>query len=127
MTRHVQEIMSAPVLTVDVSDSLWDAWQLLSVSGLRHLIVIDREGDCLGVISDRNVLAEPPLNEQHLSSKAVGSIMKAEFTHRLKPDDSAKHAASAMVDHEVEALPICSEDGKVLGIVTETDVIRSLL
>ena len=38
---RVDEIMSAPVLTVEADATLWDAWQLLFVSGLRHLVVLD--------------------------------------------------------------------------------------
>ena len=36
--------MSKPVLTVEIDASLWDAWQLLFVSGLRHLVVLDTDG-----------------------------------------------------------------------------------
>ena len=54
----IAEAMSNPVLTVEVDESLWDAWQLLFVSGLRHLVVLNEDGVCLGVLSDRNILAE---------------------------------------------------------------------
>ena len=37
----VADVMSRPVLTVEVDETLWDAWQLLFVSGLRHLVVLD--------------------------------------------------------------------------------------
>ena len=54
----VAELMSQPVLTVEVTETLWDAWQLLFVSGLRHLVVLNEDGSSLGVLSDRNILAE---------------------------------------------------------------------
>jgi predicted transcriptional regulator len=56
----VAELMSQPVLTVEVTETLWDAWQLLFVSGLRHLVVLNEDGSSLGVLSDRNILAEVP-------------------------------------------------------------------
>jgi len=65
----VGDIMSRPVLTVEVGESLWDAWQLLFVSGLRHLVVLDPDGASLGVLSDRNILAEVPATADHLSAQ----------------------------------------------------------
>ena len=53
---RVDEIMSTPVLTVEASASMWDAWQLLFVSGLRYLVVLDFGETTLGVISHRTVL-----------------------------------------------------------------------
>ncbi len=63
--RTVSEIMSVPVLSIELSDSLWDAWQLLSVSGLRYLVVLGRDNECLGLISDRQILAEIPATADH--------------------------------------------------------------
>jgi len=124
MTTQVAEIMSVPVLTIDQGDSLWDAWQMLSVSGLRHLIVVDRNGQCLGVVRDRNILADPPLNEAHLAAKQIVSIVPAPPPICLGPQDSPKHAAKLMTGHDMEALPVCTSDGKVIGIVSQGDLLN---
>lgn len=120
----VSEIMSSPVLTVDETDSLWDAWQLLSVSGLRHLIVMDRQGDCMGAISDRNILAEIPITAEHLGARRVSSIMNGVELVFIYPHDSPVIAAALMREHELEALPVCNGEGRILGIVTERDLVR---
>ena len=62
----VAGIMSRPVLTVPMSATLADAWQLLLVSGLRHLVVLNANGSTVGVLSDRNVLAEVSATTEHL-------------------------------------------------------------
>jgi CBS-domain-containing membrane protein len=123
MSASVQDIMSAPVLTIDLSDSLWDAWQMLSVSGLRHLIVTNRDGQCLGVISDRNVLADSPLTREHLAAKQVQSIISTQAAFCLRPEDSPKHAALLMTEQDLDALAVCSPAGRVLGIVTQSDLL----
>jgi hypothetical protein len=50
--------MFAPFLTIDLGNLLWDALQMLSVSGLRHLIFLGQDNECLDLISDRQILAE---------------------------------------------------------------------
>ncbi len=70
----VGDLMSRPVLTIDVSESLWDAWQLLFVSGLRHLVVLD-DGVCLGVISDRGILTDLPVTADHMAQRKIDDVL----------------------------------------------------
>ena len=57
-----------------MTESLWDAWQLLSVSGLRHLVVVD-DVTCLGVVSDRMILTDLPLDEERMRSRGVRDLL----------------------------------------------------
>ena len=75
----VADVMSRPVLTVEVGESLWDAWQLLFVSGLRHLVVIDGN----------------PLEDIRESEKNVKPAMEAVIERK------------ALIGMEVSAARIC--------------------
>lgn len=120
----VASIMSRPVLTVEASETLWDAWQLLFVSGLRHLVVLNRDGSTVGVLSDRNVLTEVPATAEHLSRRHVADVMAQVPLVHVGPDDSPVHAAEVMAANMVEAVPVLDDDGRLAGIVTESDVVR---
>lgn len=122
--QSVSEIMSAPVLTIDLSDSLWDAWQMLSVSGLRHLIVLGQDNECLGLISDRQILAEIPATAEHLGSLQVTDLMGQALQIFLSPERTPQQAAALMREHGLEALPVCTSDGKIAGILTQTDLVK---
>jgi len=122
--NSVRELMSSPVLTIELTDSLWDAWQLLSVSGLRHLIVLGRDGECLGIINDRQILAQAPATTERLGCITVNDFLGQASTTTLNPDDTPQHAAALMREQGIEALPVCTADGKIAGILTQTDLIR---
>ena len=122
----VSTLMSQPVLTVEVGESLWDAWQLLFVSGLRHLVVIDRDGTSLGVLSDRNILAEVPATAEHLSARQVGDVLAMVPLVSVRPTDHPLTAARLMAGNTVEAVPVLDDAGRLVGIVTETDIVRWL-
>jgi acetoin utilization protein AcuB len=124
--RTVGQIMSRPVLTVEVHESLWDAWQLLFVSGLRHLVVLDPEGAAVGVLSDRNILAEVPATADHLGHRQVADVLGMVPMVSVQPSSSPLDAARAMAANSVEAVPVLDEAGRLLGIVTESDVVRWL-
>ena len=120
----VADVMSKPVLTVEVNETLWDAWQLLFVSGLRHLVVIDDAGACLGVLSDRNILSEVPMTAEHLQNRQVTEVLARVPMLATKPDSSPKEAAELMTSHAVEALPVLDGINRLVGIVTESDLVR---
>jgi acetoin utilization protein AcuB len=123
----VGELMSQPVLTVEVAESLWDAWQLLFVSGLRPLVVLHSDGTSLGVLSDRNILAEVPATSEHLGDRRVGDVLAMVPLVSVLPTDHPLLAARVMAANAVEAVPVVDEGGRLVGIVTESDIVRWLV
>ena len=123
---RVEQVMSQPVLTVEVDESLWDAWQLLFVSGLRHLVVIDADGACVGVLADRTILADLPVTQEHLGSRRVSDVLSRVPAVTIFPEQSPITAARLMTEQMVEALPVIDNSGRLIGIVTESDVLRWL-
>ena len=120
--------MSNPVLTVEVDESLWDAWQLLFVSGLRHLVVINRDGACMGVLSDRNILAEVPATAENLGKRKVGEVLAMVPRRvRLARRNRRIVAARIMADNAVEAVPVLDDRDRLVGIITEFDIVRWLV
>lgn len=119
-------LMSRPVLTVEVDETLWDAWQLLFVSGLRHLVVVDRSGATLGVLSDRNILADVPATAEHLGQRQVRDVLPMVPLVFARPAHQPLDAARAMAAGGLEAVPVLDDDGRLVGIVTESDIVRWL-
>jgi CBS domain-containing protein len=119
----VSQAMSRPVLTIDVAESLWDAWQLLSVSGLRHLVVVD-DGRCLGVISDRMILTDIPLAEDRMRARGVGDLLSRAPARSVLDTAPLADVARTMARHSAEAVPVLDQFGRLVGIVTGSDLVR---
>jgi CBS domain-containing protein len=117
------QAMSRPVLTVDISESLWDAWQLLSVSGLRHLVVVD-DGRCAGVISDRMILSDIPVEEERLRRRDVGELLSRAPARSVLHTAPLADVARTMARYSAEAVPVLDERGRLVGIVTGSDLVR---
>jgi CBS domain-containing protein len=122
--EHLTEISLGALLTIEDDESLWDAWQLMFLSGRRHLVIIDGEGRYLGVVADRAILAELPLTEERLAERTVSEVMATPAA--LHPDDSPRAAAQRMVEASVEAVPIVDAAGRLQGMVTTSDLTRWL-
>lgn len=121
-TITVADIRHSPVMTIRSTDTLWDAWQLMFVSGMRNLAVVDEGGCSIGVLSDRAILTDLPMTEKHLSGRKVSDVMSSPGS--ITDDTCAQVAASRMSRYAVDALPIVTDAGRPIALLTAADLIE---
>jgi len=126
--------MTGAVITALPSMPILDARNLMLKERIRHLPVTDAEGRLLGIITDRDIRLNLPSQAtslsvweiNHLLAKlTVGDVM-TETVIAVGPDRPARDAAELMVDHQIGALPV-EDAGRLVGIVTETDLLRAFI
>jgi CBS domain-containing protein len=89
----------------------------------RHCVVVDQAGVVVGVISDRDILRALARNP-NARSKSLDQIMtKNPIT--VKRNTAIIDAVAKMVAKRINCLPVIDDDGRVCGIVTSTDLLKS--
>jgi CBS domain-containing protein len=117
MTRHIVAIVPEATLPI--------ALRLMSTSGVRHLPVFEG-ARCTGLLVETDALRgltlvaesgdyDPVLTVRHLCRTAPA----------VRPHDRRSTAAQRMHDAGIDAA-LVTDGGQLLGIVTATDLIRSL-
>lgn len=130
----VREIMTAPALVVTPDTSVPAAVSLMREKRIRHLPVVEN-GRLVGIVS-RGDLREASIAaginadsyELHfmLNRLTVGKLMTRKvFT--VTPDALVVFAAELMTEYKIAGLPVVDQDGSVIGIVTESDLLRMLV
>lgn len=126
----VRDVMQTKLHTVTPVTTLPEALRLTSQRGVRHLPVLD--GDRLvGILSDRDLkraMASPATSlEAHELTYLLDRLRVEEIMTRtvimIGPMFPIEEAARLMVLEKIGALPV-TEDGHLIGLVTETDVLR---
>lgn len=130
----VREIMTGALITVRADTPVLDARHRMLESRIRHLLVTAENGDLLGIVTDRDIRLNLPSQATSLTvwevnylltRLTVGEVMtKGVIT--VGPDRAARDAAQLMLDHTIGALPVV-EGGHLIGIVTETDLLRAFV
>jgi len=127
----VQDIMTTPALTVGLDMPVLEARQVMERQRIRHLPVTDG-GRLMGIVTDRDIRLNLPSPATSLSvwevnyliaRLTVGSVMR-QAVITVDPQRDAAEAARIMLDHKIGALPVV-DGGVVVGIVTETDMLRA--
>jgi CBS domain-containing protein len=131
---RVRELMTGALITVPPDMPVLEARQLMVEQRIRHLLVTSDSGELLGIVTDRDIRLNLPSQATSLSvwelnyllgKLTVDKVMTGAVI-TIGPDRQARDAAELMLDHKIGALPV-AEAGRVIGIVTETDLIRALM
>ena len=120
----IREIMRRTPWVIDGVDSLATAYQLMRRHGIRHLPVL-RDGKLVGLLSEHDILefrAELAGADDWTRGAVSGAMMRSPQT--AGPDDSLTEIVARFAADKLEAVPIV-ERGKLVGIVTVTDVLTA--
>jgi acetoin utilization protein AcuB len=99
---------------------------------IRHLPVVDREGNLVGIVTDRNlrqVVFDPAIQDRlgdlaaALNTLTVRDVMTWGVV-TVRPEAQIREAARIMRERKVGALPVVDGE-RVVGMLTETDVLRA--
>jgi CBS domain-containing protein len=119
----VGDVMTRSAITLSPHHSFSEAVTLMADRHFRHIVVVDTGGQVVGVISDRDILrglARTP----HWQSKDVSQIMTRE-PMTVKPETSLAVAVSKLLAKRINCLPVVTDDGRICGILTSTDLLKS--
>jgi CBS domain-containing protein len=133
---QIKELMSREVVMIGPGESCLDAVVRMQRARVRHLPVVNRDGMLVGVITDRDLrhhLFAPRVFDT-LGSTAVDVLLDgvrvAEIMSTavvtVEAGASVGTAADIMRKHRVGSLPVV-EDGRIVGIVTEVDILRQIV
>ena len=115
--RRVAEFMTRTVSTLRESDTVETARRVMEAGQIRHLPIVDGDGRLAGIVSDRD------LARAEGAGQPVRELMTVEV-ETVAPDTHLTEAALLLIRDRIGSLPVCDRDGKVVGIVTESDFVR---
>jgi acetoin utilization protein AcuB len=130
----VRERMSTRPVTIQADTSITEALKVMRQHGVRRLPVMDGEGQMIGIVSEKDLLYASPspatslsIYEMHymLTQLKVTELMTADVV-TVTPDTPLEEAARIMADNKIGGLPVI-RDGKLVGIITETDIFKVFL
>lgn len=130
----VREIMVSPVVTVYVNEPLSHVEEKLRRKGIRHVPVVDEYEHVVGLMSQRDLyrILSPHITDAGLryDEEALNTfVLKHVMTKNpltLRQEDTLSKAVDVMARLKYGCCPVVDSFGKIIGIVTESDVLKYL-
>jgi CBS domain-containing protein len=142
--RSVRDFMTTNPMTMSASQPIFLAVELMSQHKISRMVVVDQEHKPIGIITLTDLaIASSLLGPARLSVERKPEFAKgikyATSIHRLTTGDiMTKHplcvnqntdltsSAKLMTRHGISGLPVIEDDGKLVGIITKTDLTRAV-
>jgi len=137
MHSTVKDVMSTHVFAVREAASFKEIAIRLHELRVSAFPVIDLDGTVIGIVSEADLLPKEALEGQVPSVlhslghprelSRITAVTAADLMTKpavtIGPDEPVSHAARLMYTRRVRRLPVVNGDGKLIGIVTRSDVL----
>jgi CBS domain-containing protein len=128
------DIMTENPTTVEPTDALSHAVELLHTLNVRHLPVVDERGMLVGMLSDRDLgplmrtLIEGveiermvvPVSQRQVADFMTGGVVT------VTPEADVSEVIDLMLTERIGAVPVVDEADNVCGIISYVDVLRAI-
>jgi len=130
----VGDVMSACVSTLGRNDKLSIAEDVMKQERIRHLPVIDDDGDLCGIITQRDMFRGALVRALGFGSRAEDQILntiavKEAMTDKVQtttPDTLLTEAAKLMIERKIGCLPVI-DGGRLVGMLSEADFVKLMI
>ncbi len=130
----VNDWMSTPAITINATDSLARAADLMLENEISVLPVVD-EGKLVGVITDRDLKRAAPSDINmpdfkdilfHMARVRVEAVMTREPI-TVPPDYTLEETADLLLHNSISSCPVVSHEGELTGMITKKDLFRAVI
>ncbi len=131
----IERRMTKNPVTINPEANVVEASDLMKREKVHRLPVLDKDKNLVGVISEKDILYATPSPASSLSIHEMAYLLSKLTVRKLMTknpititrDTTVEEAARLMVDQDLSCLPVVDEGGKLIGIVSKSDMFRILL
>ncbi len=124
MASRAADIMTKDVTVIQEDETLREAAERLASDDIGVLPICDSNKQIRGVLTDRDIVVHVIARGKDPANTRARELEQGEII-TLRPEDSIEHACDLMAQYKVRRLPVV-EDGRVVGMVSQADVAKSV-
>jgi len=123
----VKDILSRKPDTVTMVSlsSVLDALRLMADKNIGSVVVIDEQGNYLGIITERDYSRKVVLKGKNSTTTPVNEIMSTDLPS-VSPKDSVEYCRQLMTTRNIRYLPVFSGT-ELKGVISMSDVVKETI
>lgn len=119
-----KDIMVKNVATIEPNKSILDVAILMKERSIGSLVVVEKSNP-IGIITERDIVRKLVAEGRDASKVKVRELMSYPLI-TASPDDSFEELSKKMSLNEIRRLPVIDKNGRLVGIITATDIAKSI-
>ncbi|HLO78850.1 MAG TPA: CBS domain-containing protein [Magnetospirillum sp.] len=116
----------ADVVTISPDVTVAEAARSLATNRIGAVVALEADGTIAGILSERDIVRGVAQKEQECLGSTVRTLMTA-MVLTCREDDSVESLMQIMTSRRIRHLPVLDPEGRLTGIVTIGDVVKSRL
>ena len=119
----VKDIMSRKVVTLSKNDTVYKALQTMDDKAISTVVISDGTKP-IGIVTERDLVSKLLLKRKNPKKTKISVIMSTR-PYTIEPKASVEKASNIFKKHQVRHLVVVNNTGNVIGIISQTDIIKS--
>jgi acetoin utilization protein AcuB/CBS domain-containing protein len=133
--QEIRFWMRAPAISVSPITPVSEALAIMHEHDIRRLPVVRDTGELQGIITQGDIRGAEVLRASGMDPFAIAAALRhitvaqvmTEQPVVVTPETGLREAALLMLENKIGGLPVVDADERVVGIITESDLLEALL
>jgi CBS domain-containing protein len=127
-TLPVSKFMTKTVMTVNLDQTVQSACKIMNENNLGSIVIVKRGingNEPVGIITERDIIRKIGAVDLFTTQTSIRELMSNNLIS-IKPDNTISDAIELMHGNNIRRLPVIDNDGKMVGIITDKDILKAL-
>ena len=120
--------MSKKCISIDIQDTLQDAYNLIKRNNINQIPITSSGNKIVSMLYKKNILnylMDDLNNATNIVNKPIKELKLPELI-TTDPISDIRRVAQVMLDFNIHAIPVVDESDILVGIVSQTDIIKAV-
>lgn len=128
IVRHILDGKTKDISRLTISPDAFASTvaRLITSENVGAVVAVDPGGRVVGIVSERDIVRSLAQQGQAISCLRVTEVMTTEVLV-CHQDDSVDRVIKSMTERKVRHIPVVDETHRMIGLVTISDIVRSVL
>ena len=125
-TKKVGTFMTRSVITLPKSAKVSSAARLMAERSISCIVIVDNNNRPAGIITERDIVRRVLFANIDPKTKKLGDVMSSPVITASR-ETGIFDAMKTMQKNKIRRIVIVDTDGKLIGLVTQTDLFKGVI
>lgn len=126
-TIPVSNFMTKTVMTATLDQTIQSVCKIMNENNLGGIVIVKRGvsgNEPVGIITERDIIRKIGEADLFTTQTPIRELVSTNLIS-IKPDNTISDAIGLMHGNNIRRLPVIDNDGKMVGIITDKDILKA--